>query len=140
MNAKVLSMILKIREWDEEIEKQKFAILLTERRRIELTIAEIEERFQFISSEKYKWESSSEGIALIYSEIEYLTERLAQLREFLEKLDQEIEKQRYAYEEAFKERKKIEQLYDRTNMAIKIEKEKIEEKSIADILMSRYRS
>lgn len=133
-------MILKIREWDEEIEKQKFAILLTERRRIELTIAEIEERFQFISSEKYKWESSSEGIALIYSEIEYLTERLAQLREFLEKLDQEIEKQRYAYEEAFKERKKIEQLYDRTNMAIKIEKEKIEEKSIADILMSRYRS
>lgn len=140
MNAKVLSMILKIREWDEEIEKQKFAILLTERRRIELTIAELEERFQFISSEKYKWESSSEGISLIYSEIEYLTERLAQLKEILEKLDQEIDKQRQAYEEAFKERKKIEQLYDRTNMAIKIEKEKIEEKTIADILMSRYRS
>ncbi|MCX7648539.1 MAG: helicase-related protein, partial [Elusimicrobiales bacterium] len=44
MNKGTLNMILKLKEWEEELEKQKFAKVLTEKKTIEKYIKEIEER------------------------------------------------------------------------------------------------
>lgn len=141
MNTTTLSMILKIREWQEETEKQKFASLLSERRRIEMYLREIEERFQILSQEKISASDLvAENINVLYSEIEYLTDRRIKIRESLKALDEEIEKQRETYEEAFKERRKVEELYYRAISEKKAEVEKNEEKATYDILMSRYRS
>lgn len=141
MNTTTLSMILKIREWQEETEKQKFASLLSERRRMEMYLREIEERFQILSQEKISASDLvAENINVLYSEIEYLTDRRIKIRESLKALDEEIEKQRETYEEAFKERRKVEELYYRAISEKKAEVEKNEEKVTYDILMSRYRS
>ncbi|WP_297210594.1 MULTISPECIES: hypothetical protein [Thermodesulfovibrio] len=141
MNTTTLSMILKIREWQEETEKQKFASLLSERRRMEMYLREIEERFQILSQEKISASDLvAENINVLYSEIEYLTDRRIKIRESLKALDEEIEKQRETYEEAFKERRKVEELYYRAISEKKAEVEKNEEKATYDILMSRYRS
>ncbi|MEJ5227445.1 hypothetical protein [Thermodesulfovibrio sp.] len=141
MNTTTLSMILKIREWQEETEKQKFASLLSERRRIEMYLREIEERFQILSQEKISASDLvAENINVLCSEIEYLTDRRIKIRESLKALDEEIEKQRETYEEAFKERRKVEELYYRAISEKKAEVEKNEEKVTYDILMSRYRS
>lgn len=141
MNTTTLSMILKIREWQEETEKEKFASLLSERRRIEMHLREIEERFQILSQEKISASDFiAENINVLYAEIEYLTDRLMKIREILKELDEEIEKQRETYEEAFKERRKVEELYYRAISEKKAEVEKNEEKATYDILMSRYRS
>ncbi|GAB6182793.1 hypothetical protein [Thermodesulfovibrio hydrogeniphilus] len=141
MNKKALNMILKLKEWEEESEKQKFAELLSTRRRIIERIAEIERRFNFLSLEiQNQNEISQQQLNTIYSEIEYLLEQKDNLVGLLEQIEKEIEAQRALYENAFKERKKTETIYERVLTLEKFEKEKTEEKEIADILMSRYRS
>lgn len=105
MNPETLNMILKLREWDEEVEKQKFATLLSERRRIETCMKELEERFNFMPL-SYK-ELSSEKLLILYSEIAYITEQLIEIKKIIEQINHELEKQRETYELAFKERKKI---------------------------------
>ncbi len=141
MNKKAINMILKLREWEEESEKQKFAELLSTRRRIIEGIAEIERRFNFLSLEiSNQNEISQQQLNTIYAEIEYLLEQKDNLLKLLKQIDEEIEAQRALYENAFKERKKTETIYERVLTLEKFEKEKTEEKEIADILMSRYRS
>ena len=138
-------MILKLKEWQEESEKQKFAELLSMRRRAQEEVAEIERRFNFLSSKISTQNEnlqifSQEQLNTLYCEIKYLIEQKENLMEFLEKIDEELEAQRALYENAFKERKRTEKIYEKVLILEKFEKEKSEEKEIADILMSRYRS
>jgi len=137
MNSETLNMILKLREWDEEVEKQKFATLLSERRRIETCMKELEERFNFMPL-SYK-ELSSEKLLILYSEIAYITEQLIEIKKIIEQINHELEKQRETYELAFKERKKIDQLYDRLITKLKLHREKVEEKITSDTFISRIR-
>ncbi len=138
MNAKTLNMIFKLREWEEELEKQKFAKILAEKRRMELYIRELEERFNLeLSSSSFL---TSDKLTSIYNEIQYLVAQLMETEKIIEKIDEELEKQRQAYEEAFKEKKKVEQLYDKLIGRIKSEREKLEEKIVSDIFISRLRS
>ncbi|HOA83040.1 MAG TPA: hypothetical protein PKV92_03675 [Thermodesulfovibrio thiophilus] len=137
MNPETLNMILKLREWDEEVEKQKFATLLSERRRIETCMKELEERFNFMPL-SYK-ELSSEKLLILYSEIAYITEQLIEIKKIIEQINHELEKQRETYELAFKERKKIDQLYDRLITKLKLHREKVEEKITSDTFISRIR-
>ncbi|WP_028844919.1 hypothetical protein [Thermodesulfovibrio thiophilus] len=137
MNSETLNMILKLREWDEEVEKQKFATLLSERRRIETCMKELEERFNFMPL-SYK-ELSSEKLLILYSEIAYITEQLIEIKKIIEQTNHELEKQRETYELAFKERKKIDQLYDRLITKLKLHREKVEEKITSDTFISRIR-
>ncbi|HHW20633.1 MAG TPA: hypothetical protein PKZ17_00720 [Thermodesulfovibrio thiophilus] len=137
MNPETLNMILKLREWDEEVEKQKFATLLSERRRIETCMKELEERFNFMPL-SYK-ELSSEKLLILYSEIAYITEQLIEIKKIIEQINHELEKQRETYELAFKERKKIDQLYDRLITKLKLHREKVEETITSDTFISRIR-
>lgn len=136
MNTETLHMILKLRQWEEELEKQKFARILSERQRIEFAMKELQERFSQISWNSH---SSSEQLLSIYSEIQYLISEMKETEEIIKKIDEEIEKQRQSYEESFKERKKIEQLYDKLVRTIKTEREKLEEKMLSQIFLSRIR-
>ncbi|WP_181405967.1 hypothetical protein [Thermodesulfovibrio sp. Kuro-1] len=135
MNA--LNMILKLREWEEELEKQKFIGILTERQRMEGYLRELEERFRSVGFLK---ESNSMELLSIYNEMQYLLTRLKEAQEIMQKIDEELQAQRQIYEEAFKERKKIEQLYDRLINTIKMQRQKLEEKLISDVFISRLRS
>ncbi|GEM_PF-604806 len=140
MNTKALNMIFKLKEWDEEREKEKFAELISKRYRIEIQLREINERFDFLSKTEQEEQKFLSSLRLnrIYSEIEYLTQKRADLLQILNELDKEIEAQRQVYEEAYKERKKIEQLCDKIKISIKTEREKMEEKALTDILITRY--
>lgn len=137
MNRNTLNIILKLREWEEELEKQKFANILSERRRVETYLKELQERFCSIA---YLKEATSEELISIYNEMEYLFTQLKETQEIMKKIDEELEIQRQAYEEAFKERKKIEQLYDRLISTLRMQREKLEEKLISDVFISRFRS
>lgn len=137
MNRNTLNIILKLREWEEELEKQKFANILSERRRVETYLKELQERFGSIA---YLEEATSEELISIYNEMEYLFTQLKETQEIMKKIDEELEIQRQAYEETFKERKKIEQLYDRLISTLRMQREKLEEKLISDVFMSRFRS
>lgn len=135
MNTNTLSMILKLRQWEEELEKQKFISILSQKKKIEDYINEIEKRLNNLSFS----ESTSDELAFFYSEIQYLIEEIIKTNELLKKIESEVELQREAYEEAFKEKKKIEQLYDKLISSIKTHREKLEEKIISDIFISRLR-
>ncbi|MDI6864658.1 hypothetical protein [Thermodesulfovibrio yellowstonii] len=138
MNTRTLNMIFKLKEWEEELEKQKFAKIMSDRRKIEMYMRELEERFSSgLSSCSFL---TSEELTSIYNEIQYLIAQLMETEKILQKIDEELEKQRQAYEEAFKEKKKIEQLNDKLIGKIKNEREKLEEKIAADIFTSRIRS
>lgn len=137
MNTKVLSMILKLRQWEEELEKQKFITILSQKKKIETYINEIEKRFNHLSFSNFL---SSDELASMYSEIQYLIKEIIKTDEILKKIEREVEIQREAYEEAFKEKKKIEQLYDKIISTIKTHREKLEEKMISDIFISRLRN
>jgi len=138
MNTRTLNMIFKLKEWEEELEKQKFAKIMSDRRKIEMYMRELEERFSSGLSSCYFL--TSEELTSIYNEIQYLIAQLMETEKILQKIDEELEKQRQAYEEAFKEKKKIEQLNDKLIGKIKNEREKLEEKIAADIFTSRIRS
>ncbi|MEN2994787.1 MAG: hypothetical protein ABDH19_05540 [Thermodesulfovibrio sp.] len=138
MNTKTLNMILKIKEWEEELEKQKFAKILSERQKIQIYIKELEERLNcgFYLSPIY----NQTELIFVYDGINYLIEKLREAKEIVKKMDEEIETQRQIYEKAFKERKKIEQLYERVIDKIKREKEKSEEKMLSDLFITRLGS
>ncbi|MCS7214873.1 MAG: hypothetical protein RMI30_04790 [Thermodesulfovibrio sp.] len=138
MNTKTLNMIFKLKEWQEELEKQKFAQLISEKQRLQTYLMELEQRFSISLS--INSQCTSEELATIYSEINYLISQLEETQKMIEKIDIEIENQRQNYEEAFKERRKIEQLYDRILSRIRTEREKVEEKVVNDIFLSRFRS
>ncbi len=138
MKSTTLNMILKLKEWEEELEKQKFASIITEKGKMESYIEEIEKRFDFIKYERNNNFTSDELIA-VFSEIQHLTGLLNEARDILQKINEELEKQREIYEESYKERKKIEQLYDKLISMIRREREKIEEKIISDVFTSRFR-
>lgn len=138
MNTRTLNMIFKLREWEEELEKQKLAKILSDRQRMEIYLRELEERF--LSKVSSPLVFTSEELTSNYNEINYLFEQLMETEEIIKKIDEEIDKQRQAYEEAFKEKKKIEQLQDKLTDRIKIEKGKLEEKIVSDIFISRLRS
>jgi len=138
MNTKALNMILKLRQWEEELEKQKFISILSEKKKIETYINEIEKRFNQLSLSSNSL--LSDELAFVYSEIQYLIEEIIKTNEILKKIDSEVELQREIYEEAFKEKKKIERLYDKIISTIKAYRERLEEKMISDIFISRLRS
>ncbi|MGB9710434.1 MAG: hypothetical protein ACPLZA_02900 [Thermodesulfovibrio sp.] len=130
-------MILRLKEWEEELEKQKFINILSERQKLEEYLRMLEERF---SSLDFLKEATSVELLSIYDEMQYLLTQLKETREIIKKIDDELEAQRQVYEEAFKERKKIEQLYDKLISRIKIHLEKLEEKLISDVFLSQVRS
>ncbi|MGC8795376.1 MAG: hypothetical protein ACP5KH_00645 [Thermodesulfovibrio sp.] len=130
-------MILRLKEWEEELEKQKFINILSERQKLEEYLRMLEERF---SSVDFLKEATSVELLSIYDEMQYLLTQLKETREIIKKIDDELEAQRQVYEEAFKERKKIEQLYDKLISRIKIHLEKLEEKLISDVFLSQVRS
>jgi len=138
MNTRTLNMIFKLKEWEEELEKQKFAKIISDRRRIEMYMRELEERFS--SGHSFHSFLTSEELTSIYNEMQYLIAQLMETEKIIQKIDEELEKQRQVYEEAFKEKKKIEQLNDKLIGKIKNEREKLEEKISADIFTSRIRS
>lgn len=139
MNTRTLNMILKLKEWEEELQKQKFAKIMSDRRKMEMYMRELEERF--ISSSHYFHSFlTSDELTSSYNEIQYLIVQLMETEKIIQKIDEELEKQRQVYEEAFKEKKKIEQLNDKLIGKIKSEREKLEEKIAADIFTSRIRS
>lgn len=139
MNKRALNTILRIKEWEEELEKNKYASLLMQKKYIERYIRGIEERFNYIEYVR-NVNLTSDELDLILSEIQYLTNLLNEAKAILEKTEKEVERQREIYEESHKEKKKIEQLYERLISFIRRETEKNEEKIIADIFSSRYRS
>lgn len=139
MNPRILNMILKLKEWEEELEKQKFTIILSERRKIETYMRELEERFTCVFYNSDKKEKTSQALVSIYTEIQYITEQLMEIKKIVDALNQEVEKQRQAYEDAFKERKKIEQLHEKLTVSIRTQREKLEEKLISEIFISRIR-
>jgi flagellar export protein FliJ len=139
MNKNTLNMILKLKEFEEEVEKQKYTNFLSEMKNIENYIKEIEERFVKLK-EKKEASITTDDLNTIYNEIIYLTNLSNEARKLLLNMEKEVEKQREIYEEFFKERKKIERLYEKLILLIKREREKLEEKMISDILSGRYRS
>lgn len=138
MISKNLNMILKIREWEEEIERQKFSQIIGEKNKIEFYINELENRFNLLKN-KIFCKSNSDEIFSLYSEIEYLITLISEAKEILNKINEEFEKQRQIYEDHHKEKKKIEQLYDKLLVTIRKEREKLEEKIMGDLFTSRYR-
>lgn len=130
-------MILKLREWDEELEKQKFSKILAERNRAELYLYELERRFELLSK-KITDETDSDQLINLFSEIEYLQSLIKEAKELVEKLNQEVEIQRAVYEETHKEKRKVEQLYDRFVLNQRREREKLEEKVVNDLFTTRY--
>lgn len=138
MKRETLGMILKIREWEEEIEKQKFAIVLNKQRKVENYIHEIEERLNSIIQNR-GIPTNSTKLESFFSEIQYITNLLNEAKAILNEIEKEVEKQREIYENSFKERKKIEKLNDRLFFFLKKEREKIDEKVIADLISSRFR-
>lgn len=139
MHRETLNIILKLKEWEEEVEKQKFANFLLEKKNIEKYVKEIEERFNYINPQKDR-EITSNELNSIYNEIQYLTSLLNETKEILIKIEEEVEKQREIYEESFKEKKKIERLYEKLIILIKKKREKLEEKVISDMFSGKYRS
>lgn len=139
MNKRTLNTILRLKEWEEELEKNKYASLLMQKKYIEKYIRGIEERFNYIEYVS-NVNLTSDELNLILGEIQYLTNILNEAKDILEKTEKEVERQREIYEEYHKEKKKIEQLYERLISFIRREREKNEEKMIADIFSSRYRS
>lgn len=138
MKRETLGMILKIREWEEEIEKQKFAIVLNKQRKVENYIHEIEERLNSIIQNR-GIPTNSTKLESFFREIQYITNLLNEAKAILNEIEKEVEKQREIYENSFKERKKIEKLNDRLIFFLKKEREKIDEKVIADLISSRFR-
>lgn len=140
MNTSVLNMILKLREWEEELEKQKFAKVFSEKLKIEDIINNINKNFQSIAENLSSLNETilSDSLSLLFSNIEYLTEKFMQNKEMLKEVENELEKQRELYEKAYKEKKIIEQLYERLIVSIRKYRESLEEKMISDILISRY--
>lgn len=130
-------MILKLREWDEDLEKQKFSKILAERNRAELYLYELERRFELLSK-KITDETDSDQLINLFSEIEYLQSLIKEAKELVEKLNQEVEIQRAVYEETHKEKRKVEQLYDRFVLNQRREREKLEEKVVNDLFTTRY--
>lgn len=137
MKRENLNMILKLREWDEELEKQKFSKILAERNRAELYLYELERRFELLSK-KITDETDSDQLINLFSEIEYLQSLIKEAKELVEKLNQEVEIQRAVYEETHKEKRKVEQLYDRFVLNQRREREKLEEKVVNDLFTTRY--
>lgn len=140
MKTDTLNMLLRLKEWEEELEKQKFTTLLSERTRIEQFIKEIEETLKaekfFVADQKdSQMVLSSENLFWLYTAIQYLIEQLIQTNEILKQINEEVEKQRISYEEAYKERKKIEQLYERLINAIRQQRIKMEEKLSSELFI-----
>lgn len=98
-------MILKLREWDEDLEKQNFSKILAERNRAELYLYELERRFELLSK-KITDETDSDQLINLFSEIEYLQSLIKEAKELVEKLNQEVEIQRAVYEETHKEKER----------------------------------
>lgn len=140
MNTSVINMILRLKEWEEELEKQKFATMLSEKLKTESIIKNINDNFESIAeklsnkNEKFL----SENLSTLFSDIEYLTKKFVKTKEVLKEIEHELEKQRELYEEAYKEKRKIEQLYERLITSIRKYRESLEEKMISDLLISRY--
>jgi len=140
MNTSVINMILRLKEWEEELEKQKFANMLSEKLKTESIIKNINDNFESIAeklsnkNEKFL----SENLSTLFSDIEYLTKKFVKTKEVLKEIEHELEKQRELYEEAYKEKRKIEQLYERLITSIRKYRESLEEKMISDLLISRY--
>ncbi|GAB5047140.1 hypothetical protein [Thermodesulfovibrio sp. TK110] len=136
MNTNTLNMIFKLREWQEELEKQNFIRILSERQKIEIYLKELEERFISVS---FFNEASSEELLSIYNKMQYLLTKLKETQQIMQKIDEKLQAQRQVYEEAFKERKKIEQFYDKLINKIKADRQKLEEKLISESFISRLR-
>ncbi len=136
MNTNTLNMIFKLREWQEELEKQNFIRILSERQKIEIYLKELEERFISVG---FFNEASSEELLSIYNKMQYLLTKLKETQQIMQKIDEKLQAQRQIYEEAFKERKKIEQLYDKLINKIKADRQKLEEKLISESFISRLR-
>lgn len=132
-------MVLKIREWQEELEKQKYVNILSTMRNIESQINYLEERLNIIKDAKREVFTSDE-LCSLYNEIQYLIKEIEEAKEFLSKLEVELEKEREIYEESIKERKKIEKIMERLDLNLKREREKTEKKIISDIFSVRHRS
>lgn len=139
MNKNTLNIILKLREWEEELEKQKYTKLLFEMKNIENYIHDIEKRFCSNNNKKVEQITSDELNAFL-NEIQYLTNLINEAKVILKTKEEEAEKQRQVYEASFRERKKIERLYEKLILQIKREREKLEEKMISDIFSGRSRS
>ncbi len=139
MNNLTLKMILKIREWDEELEKQRYLDILSNMKTLEDQINYMEKRLQKISDEK-KEVFTPEELHYLYSEIQYLFRKIEESRDLLNKIEEELEKQREIYEESIQERKKIEKLKEKLEINLRKEREKTEEKIISNLLSVRQRS
>jgi flagellar export protein FliJ len=140
MNTSVINMILRLKEWEEELEKQKFANMLSEKLKTESIIKNINDNFESIAEKLSNKNEKilSENLSTLFSDIEYLTKKFVKTKEVLKEIEHELEKQRELYEEAYKEKRKIEQLYERLITSIRKYRESLEEKMISDILISRY--
>lgn len=132
-------MILKIREWEEELEKQKYVNILSTMKSIENQINYLEKRLQKISDGK-KEVFTPQELHYLYNEIDYLVGKIEEARDLLNKIEEEVEKQREVYEESIKERKKIERLKEKSEINLIKEREKKEEKIISNLLSVRQRS
>lgn len=137
MNNDTLNMILKLREWDEEQEKQKFSRIISERNKAELYLHELERRFELLS-EKINGQTDSAQLINLFNEIEYLQSLIREAEELLERLNQEVQRQREVYEATHKEKRKVEQVHDKFLVNQRKEREKLEEKVINDLLTTRY--
>jgi len=140
MNTSVINMILRLKEWEEELEKQKFANMLSEKLKTESIIKNINDNFESIAEKLSNKNEKilSENLSTLFSDIEYLTKKFVKTKEVLKEIEHELEKQRELYEGAYKEKRKIEQLYERLITSIRKYRESLEEKMISDILISRY--
>ncbi len=139
MNNLTLKMILKIREWEEELEKQKYVNILSTMKSIENQINYLEKRLQKISDGK-KEVFTPQELHYLYNEIDYLVGKIEEARDLLNKIEEEVEKQREVYEESIKERKKIERLKEKSEINLIKEREKKEVKIISNLLSVRQRS
>ncbi|MCS7203118.1 MAG: hypothetical protein NZ809_01515 [Thermodesulfovibrio sp.] len=129
MKINTLAMIHKIKQWEEEIKRERFLQILAEMRKIETYLNELELRFK---NNKFEFLYSSEQLKSIFYEIEYTAGMLKEAKKTLNELSLEVEKNRIDYEEAYIERKKTEQLLEKLLENLKLQREKLEERLILE--------
>lgn len=138
MNQRALDMILKLREWDEEQQRQKLMLVIAERDKVESYLKQLEERFELLGIKTL--ETDSAELVNLFDQIDYLKSQINEVKHTLEKLNQELNRQRQLYEEAHIERRKIEQLLSRIRIRDRKEREKAEERLIAELFTLRFGS
>lgn len=130
MKTATLLMIHKLKQWDEEIKKQRFVQILTELRRVEEYLRELNLRFEHLTVEP---SYSTEQLKTFFSEIQYTTDLVVKIKNLLIEISSEAEKNRAEYEQAYIEKKKVEQLLMKLLENLRIQREKLEERLLSEL-------